>query len=173
MREGRVTAGSRLFAYFYWERRFVVYVSWRAVALLNLVLAVTRPCILSTNRLLSPCNLVYLYIRYTMASLLERTREWDLDIDRYLNRIIPASPLHKLPTPVSRFLGYRKEQRQDVGNVMGAVWSFVGAFLGLAVVAAVFNNTESIQWHQPPALIASFVSLPLHRVDGVAADWVV
>jgi hypothetical protein len=91
-------------------------------------------------------------------NVLSRAREWDLDIDRYLNRFIPPSPLHKLPTPVSRFLGYRKETRQDVGNVLGAFWSLFGAFSGLAVIAAVFGNTESIQWHQPPALIASFVS---------------
>lgn len=90
--------------------------------------------------------------------LLKRSREWDLDLDRYLNRIIPPSPLHRLPTGVSRFLGHRKTQRQDVGNVLGAVWSFVGAFCGLAVVAAVFNNTPSIQRHSPPAFIASFVS---------------
>ncbi|KAI8940993.1 hypothetical protein NX059_002242 [Plenodomus lindquistii] len=88
--------------------------------------------------------------------LLENAGEWHLDIDRYLNRVVPPSPLHKLPTPVSRFLGYRKEKSQDVGNVCGAFWSFVGAFCGLAVVAAVFNNTQSIQLHSPPALIASF-----------------
>jgi hypothetical protein len=91
-------------------------------------------------------------------NVLSRAREWDLDIDRYLNRIIPPSPLHKLPTTVSRFLGFRKETRQDVGNVLGAFWSLFGAFCGLAVIAAVFDNTASIQWHQPPALIASFVS---------------
>lgn len=88
----------------------------------------------------------------------KESESWHLDIDRYLNRVIPASPLHKLPTPVSRFLGYRKEQKQDVGNVLGAFWSLVGAFCGLAVVAAVFNNTASIQRHAPPAFIASFVS---------------
>lgn len=86
----------------------------------------------------------------------KEAESWHLDIDRYLNRVIPASPLHKLPTPVSRFLGYRKEQKQDVGNVLGAFWSLVGAFCGLAVVAAVFNNTASIQRHAPPAFIASF-----------------
>jgi hypothetical protein len=42
---------------------------------------------------------------------------------------------------------------------MGAFWSFVGTIAGLAVIAAVFNNTQSIQAHAPPALIASFVSL--------------
>jgi hypothetical protein len=91
-------------------------------------------------------------------SVFKKAESWHLDIDRYLNRVIPASPLHKLPTPVSRFLGYRKEQKQDVGNILGAFWSLVGAFCGLAVVAAVFNNTASIQRHAPPAFIASFVS---------------
>lgn len=112
-------------------------------------------------------------MRFKM-SVFQNSDSWHLDIDRYLNRVIPASPLHKLPTPVSRFLGYRKEQKQDVGNILGAFWSFTGAFCGLAVIAAVFNNTESIQQHAPPAFIASFVSrrtdaciaylISLHRV---------
>lgn len=89
--------------------------------------------------------------------LFYRAREWNFDIDHYLNRIVPPSPLHKLPAPVSRYLGYRKVQEQDVGNILGAFWSCVGAFLGLAVIAAVFNHSESIQRHHPPALIASFV----------------
>jgi hypothetical protein len=99
-----------------------------------------------------------------------RSREWDLDLDHYLNRILPASPLHKFPTPVSRFLGYRRTQRQDVGNVIGAFWSMVGAFCGLAVVAAVFDNTNSIQMHHPPALIASFVGLYLLLGHGNGTD---
>ncbi|KAF2028440.1 HPP family protein [Setomelanomma holmii] len=88
--------------------------------------------------------------------IFDRARDWDLDLDRYLNPILPPSQLHRLPTSVSKFLGYRKVQRQDVGNILGAFWSLVGAFCGLAVIAAVFNNTGSIQRHQPPALIASF-----------------
>jgi hypothetical protein len=93
--------------------------------------------------------------------VLSNSREWDLDLDRYLNRILPPSPLHKLPTPVSRFLGYRRTQRQDVGNVLGAFWSMVGAFCGLAVIAAVFSNMDSIEMHHPPALIASFLCIKL------------
>lgn len=93
-------------------------------------------------------------------SVFKKAESWHLDIDRYLNRIIPASPLHRLPTPVSRFLGYRREQKQDVGNILGAFWSLLGTFCGLALVAAVFNNTESIQQHAPPAFIASFVGSP-------------
>jgi hypothetical protein len=86
-----------------------------------------------------------------------RAEAWNFDVDRYVNRIVPPSPLHKFPTPVARFLGYRKEQKPDVGNILGACWSCVGAFCGLAIIAAVFNNTESIQMRHPPALIASFV----------------
>lgn len=92
-----------------------------------------------------------------MATIIRKSEMWDIDIDRYINRVVPRSPLHHLPTPISRFLGYRKEPKEDVGNVMGAFWSLLGAFCGLAVVAAVFNNLESIQVHHPPALIASFV----------------
>ncbi|KAF1974607.1 HPP-domain-containing protein [Bimuria novae-zelandiae CBS 107.79] len=91
-----------------------------------------------------------------MASMIRRAETWNMDLDRYINRIVPPSPLHRLPSPISRFLGYRKEQRQDIGNVLGAFWSFMGAFCGLAVIAAVFNNTGSIQMHRPPVLIASF-----------------
>ncbi|KAF2012758.1 hypothetical protein BU24DRAFT_425377 [Aaosphaeria arxii CBS 175.79] len=99
-----------------------------------------------------------------MKSIISRTHEWDLDIDHYLNRIIPPSPLPHFPKPIARFLGYRKKQRQDVGNVMGAFWSCLGAFCGLAVVAAVFNNTPSIRDHHAP-LIASFVSRPLTFIN--------
>jgi hypothetical protein len=94
-------------------------------------------------------------------NIFSSAQDWDLDLDRYLNRIIPSSPLGKFPTPVSRFLGYRRTQRQDVGNILGAFWSLLGAFCGLAVIVAVFNNTESIRQHHPPALIASFVRLRL------------
>ena len=90
--------------------------------------------------------------------LLSKAEKWNLDIDKYLNHIVPPSPLHHLPNPLSRFLGYRKEQKQDVGNILGAVWSLLGAFCGLAVIAAVFNNTAPIQAHSPPVFIASFVS---------------
>jgi hypothetical protein len=90
-----------------------------------------------------------------------RAQDWNVDIDRYINPYLPRSQLHRLPTPISRFLGYRTKQHQDVGNVLGAIWSFLGAFCGLAVIAAIFNNSPEIQARHPPAMIASFVcSLP-------------
>jgi len=89
-------------------------------------------------------------------SLESKPYDWNFEVDDYINRFIPASPLHRLPTPISRFLGYRTQKKQDVGNILGAGWSLLGAFCGLAVIAAVFNNTSSIQARHPPALIASF-----------------
>ncbi|KAL5114529.1 hypothetical protein ACEQ8H_007562 [Pleosporales sp. CAS-2024a] len=91
-----------------------------------------------------------------MSSIGSRVRNWNLDIDCYLNRAIPPSPLYRFPAPISRLLGYRRTQRQDVGNVAGAFWSMLGAFCGLAAIAGVFNNTESVQQRHPAALIASF-----------------
>lgn len=93
-------------------------------------------------------------------SFMSRARQWDIDIDHYADRYIPASQLYRLPKPISRFLGYREKPQHDVGNVLGAFWSLLGAFCGLGVIAAVFNNTAVIQAHSPPVLIASFVSSP-------------
>ncbi|KAF2730377.1 hypothetical protein EJ04DRAFT_500635 [Polyplosphaeria fusca] len=91
-----------------------------------------------------------------VRAALHRVEEWNFDVDHYICRYLPPSPLHRFPPYIARFLGYRKEQKQDVGNIAGAFWSCLGAFCGLAVIAAVFNNTPSIQHHHPPALIASF-----------------
>ncbi|KAF2747768.1 hypothetical protein M011DRAFT_38616 [Sporormia fimetaria CBS 119925] len=85
-----------------------------------------------------------------------KARSWHLDLDTHLNRLIPPSPLPRLPIYISRFLGYRASPTPDVGNILGAIWSFIGAFSGLAVIAAVFNHVDEIQAHHPPALIASF-----------------
>jgi hypothetical protein len=104
-------------------------------------------------------------------SLVRRAESWNVDVDEYLNRIIPSSSLHCLPTPVSRFLGYRKEKKPDLGNTLGAFWSCLGAFCGLAVIAAVFNNSESIQRHTPPALIASFVCSSPLNTKAIKNDW--
>lgn len=88
--------------------------------------------------------------------MISRALDWNFDIDHYLNRIVPPSPLPLLPASVAQWFGYRREPKKDVGNILQAFWSCVGAFCGLAVVVAVFNNTSVIQAHHPPVLIASF-----------------
>jgi hypothetical protein len=80
----------------------------------------------------------------------------NLDIDRYLNRLVPSSKLHLLPKPVARFLGYRPAPAPPIGNVLVWWWAFIGAFSGLLVVEAVFH-TERFQAEGVPLVIASLV----------------
>lgn len=81
------------------------------------------------------------------------------DIDYYVNRIVPRSRLHLLPKSISWFLGYREEPQQQVGNVLVWVWAFLGAFVGILVVEAVFQS-DLLAAHGTPVIIASFVGSP-------------
>ncbi|OCK78839.1 hypothetical protein K432DRAFT_444335 [Lepidopterella palustris CBS 459.81] len=101
---------------------------------------------------------------------LPKAQDVNFDIDRYLNRFIPPSQLHRLPYPIARFLGYRRSPEQDAGNLLAAFWSFVGTFCGLAVVAAVFNSSPSIQQDHPPALIASFGATAILEYNAIRAS---
>lgn len=83
-------------------------------------------------------------------------KSWDIDIDRWLNPLVPYNRLSRLPPPVSRFLGYRDGPRGEIGNVLVAWWAFVGAFSGVAAIEAVLMIPE-IQKHGVPTVIASFV----------------
>lgn len=78
------------------------------------------------------------------------------DIDDYLNRLIPPSQLYRLPRPISHFLGYRKTQKVEVGNVLICCWAFLGTFCGLALVSGVFQTSQALKSYNPPILIASF-----------------
>ena len=83
-------------------------------------------------------------------------QDWNLDIDRYINPCVPRNRISRLPKPISRFLGYRASPREDVGNLLVAAWSFLGAFIGIVVIAAAFM-IPAIHDHGAPLLIASFV----------------
>ena len=89
---------------------------------------------------------------------LPRASDMNLDIDRYVNRFIPPSQLHRLPRLVSRFLGYRDTPINEIGDLIVCGWSFVGAFCGIILVAGVFQASTLIQSHHPPLIIASLVS---------------
>ena len=83
---------------------------------------------------------------------------WHLDIDRYLFSSLPAFPWHKLPYPVARMLGYRKEEPAFVGNIVVALWSLLGVFCSIAVVTVVTIHVPYFESHHAPTIIASFVS---------------
>jgi len=77
------------------------------------------------------------------------------DVDDYLNYFVLPSQLHRLPKPIARFLGYRKEPPPQVGNVLVALWAMLGAFLGLLFVGAVFKFSPVLQSYHPPVVFAS------------------
>jgi hypothetical protein len=80
------------------------------------------------------------------------------DMDDYLNRICFSSQVHKFPTPIARFLGWRKQPAKPIGNILVAFWAFIGAFLGLILVGATFRYSPLIREYHTPVLFASLVS---------------
>ena len=93
---------------------------------------------------------IFIAMRVTSA------RFWHIDIDRLLNPLIPPNSIHRLPRPISRFLGYRRTPQHEIGNLLVAFWACMGAFLGVIMLEAVFMIPE-IRQHGPPLIIASFV----------------
>lgn len=85
-------------------------------------------------------------------------RDWNIDIDQWLNPYLPTNRLSKLPRPISHFLGHRNEPCSDVGNVLIACWAFVGAFVGVIIIES-FLMIPIIHDHGGPIIIASFVRL--------------
>ena len=83
-----------------------------------------------------------------------RVQDLNFDVDHYLNRFIPRNHLHRLPKPISRFLGYRNSGPPRIGNVLTWWWAFIGAFAGLLVVEAVFQS-EQLRSEGTPMVIAS------------------
>ena len=87
-----------------------------------------------------------------------KAKDWHINIDKYLRPYIPRNLVHKLPRPLSHFLGHRDRAGARIGNVLVAAWALLGAFVGVAVIEAAFM-APAIKDHGVPLLIASFVRL--------------
>ena len=87
------------------------------------------------------------------------SRTWHFDIDRYLNRFIPPVPIHRLPRPISHFLGYRTGPQRPVGNIAIIFWAFIGVFCCIALIIAVGEQIPSFKDHGAPTIIGSFVRM--------------
>ncbi|GES58045.1 HPP family protein [Aspergillus terreus] len=82
---------------------------------------------------------------------------WHVDIDTFLNPYLPAPPWRHLPRPISHFMGYRGDHHpQAMGNLLIALWSLIGAFCGVIVVAEVCMHVPSFQSHHAPIIVGSF-----------------
>lgn len=89
---------------------------------------------------------------------LSRPTTWNFDIDRYLNPFVPAPRWHLIPRPVAYILGYRDRPPKPIGNILIALWSLVGAFCGVALVASVSKRVPSFEARDATVIVGSFVS---------------
>ncbi|RMD42138.1 hypothetical protein DV735_g2990, partial [Chaetothyriales sp. CBS 134920] len=82
------------------------------------------------------------------------------DIDTYLDPITPQRFLHHLPRPISHFLGYRPPSRCKAPSprhpLVLWMFSFLGAFCGVALIEAVYMHLPQLDGHTVPIVMASF-----------------
>jgi CBS-domain-containing membrane protein len=79
----------------------------------------------------------------------------DFDMDRYLNPWLPHNRVDRLPMPVSRFLGHRKGPYKEPPALVQWFSAFIGAFVGILCIGAIFKYAPGVSDKNPPVLIAS------------------
>ncbi|KAI0976123.1 HPP family-domain-containing protein [Xylaria arbuscula] len=82
---------------------------------------------------------------------------WQLnvDIDQYLNRIIPAPPWQAVPYPVSYFLGHRKNSPdRSYGNLLLTARALLGVFVSILLIQVISHQIPWVAAGGPP-IIAS------------------
>jgi hypothetical protein len=65
--------------------------------------------------------------------------------------------LARLPTWLSRWLGYRGKALPASPSWMHCFYGFIGAFCGLSTIIAIFAHTEYFTTRLVPPIVASFV----------------
>ncbi|KAK1977676.1 HPP family protein [Colletotrichum cereale] len=83
-------------------------------------------------------------------------KEWNFDIDRFLNPFIPHPPWEHLSYPIAHFFGHRKSKPNNVGNLVPIFWACIGVFCGVAVVALVSRQIPVFKEHGAPIIVGSF-----------------
>ncbi|KAL2755383.1 hypothetical protein ACRALDRAFT_2105302 [Sodiomyces alcalophilus JCM 7366] len=100
-------------------------------------------------------------------------KKWDIDIDHYINPWLPPPPWQHLPGPVSRFLGYRREVPEKVGNIVLVFWAFIGVFCSIAIIEVVSYNVPSFRHNGVPIIVGSFGAaavLEFYSIDAPLAQ---
>ncbi|KZP05336.1 hypothetical protein FIBSPDRAFT_877660 [Athelia psychrophila] len=94
----------------------------------------------------------------------------NFDIDKYLNPWIPGSPLHRLPRPVSRFLGYKDAPRQPIGNIMVAAWGCLGGFCGTVALSGLFMS-GFIKDNGGPIMLGSYGAAAILEYNAIESPF--
>lgn len=75
-------------------------------------------------------------------------------VERYVQH-----SLARLPTWLSRWLGYRGQKLGPSPTLIVCVYGFIGAFCGLSILFAIFQHTDYFTSRNVPSIVASFVSI--------------
>lgn len=93
----------------------------------------------------------------------ERSAIHTLDIDNYLNQYVPRPRFYLLPTPISFWFGYRPPRKSHTAastratsNLFVWIFSFIGGFIGIAIIENVFQALPLLGGTHAPIGIASF-----------------
>ncbi|KAK3380549.1 HPP family-domain-containing protein [Lasiosphaeria ovina] len=89
---------------------------------------------------------------------LTQLSQWNVDVDRVLGPMVPASVLPHLPSALGHFLGHRDPAgpaHRKLGNVTMVFWAAVGVFSSLAIIGAVAQHIPAFQRRQVPTIIGS------------------
>jgi hypothetical protein len=91
-----------------------------------------------------------------------------LDIDVYLNPILPVNPLKRLPISVSYLFGHRTHPVHESGSVFISIWALITTYVGLLMVTLFFKYSSWVQSLDPPVIIGSLVCAAPEIVHPVA-----
>jgi hypothetical protein len=100
------------------------------------------------------------------AKMASKAPRWHFNIDKYLNPIVPPSPLPKLPYPLAHFLGHRTGPPRQLGNLIVVSWAFLGVLCGISLVEVVNAQIGFFKDIGAPPIIGSFVRLQQRMTSG-------
>lgn len=69
----------------------------------------------------------------------------------------PPNRLSRLPTYISRWLGYRPTPPAKNPEYVVWLWSWIGAFCGISLIQAVFQQSHYFVERGVPSIVASYV----------------
>ena len=85
--------------------------------------------------------------------------------------------LASLPTWISRWVGYRSSPSPPPSRYIVYLWSWLGAFIGISVIEAIFEQNSYFTSRHVPIIVASYVRFkdllpPLKSVCAYGSDHV-
>jgi hypothetical protein len=81
-----------------------------------------------------------------------------VDVDKYLNKVIPHPRYERWPRLISRFFGYRDSAVPVLNDLVLNAWILVSSFAGMIVIQATFKYGKVFQNHHVPYIVPSWAA---------------